>query len=230
MPHNQGAMPVTAPILEKHYKEVLSFQERRAKAARLLSTGLIAAFCVSMFANIGLVFTVTGMMPLHRLVPVYFVVRADGTIDSAPALSMLPASTDQAIVRAALWQYVQMREGYSFDTAEYRYDIVSGMSDSNTRTIYQQSFLPSNPLSPQLIVGKNGVVTVEPISVALIGPNVAQVRYRRTLALGTSAPTVSTWTATLQFVQVGTLPASQRLTNPGGIIITNYQNEEDTAP
>jgi type IV secretion system protein VirB8 len=228
MSQNQAAMQVTAPMLERHYKEVLSFQERRARAARFLSTGLVVAFWVSMFANVGLVFTVAGMMPLHRLVPLYFVIRQDGTIDSAPALSMLPPSTDQAIVRAGLWQYVQMREGFSVDTAQYRYDIVSGMSDPNTRTIYQQFFLPQNPQSPQNVVGKNGIVTVQPISVALIGPNVAQVRYQRTLVLGTSAPVISTWTATLQFMQVDTLPASQRLTNPGGMIITNYQNEEDT--
>ena len=67
-----------------------------------------------------------------------------------------------------------MREGYAYDTAQYRYDIVSGMSDSNTRTIYQAWFNYPNPQSPQVTVGKNGIATVEPISVALIGPNVAQ--------------------------------------------------------
>jgi type IV secretion system protein VirB8 len=41
---------------------------------------------------------------------------------------------------------------------------------------------------------------------------------------------VTTWTATLQFEQVDTLPAKDRLTNPGGIIVTNYQAEEDTLP
>jgi type IV secretion system protein VirB8 len=40
----------------------------------------------------------------------------------------------------------------------------------------------------------------------------------------------TTWTATEQFEQVDTLPDAERLTDPGGIIITSYQDEEDTAP
>ena len=46
--------------------------------------------------------------------------------------------------------------------------------------------------------------------------------------MGTDAPITTTWTATLEFTQVDSLPAGQRLNNPGGIIITSYQNEEDT--
>jgi type IV secretion system protein VirB8 len=217
-------------MLDKHYKEVLSFQEARARSARLISKGAIIGLVISMLGNVGLSWAVASMLPLTKLVPVYFVVRADGTIDSSPALSTLPPSSDQAVIRAALWQYVQMREAYSYDTAKYRYDIVSGMSDANARAAYQQYFNYPNPESPQVTIGKNGVVTVEPISVALIGPNVAQVRYERITSLGTNAAITTTWTATEEFEQVDSLPAAERLNDPGGIIITNYQNEEDTAP
>jgi type IV secretion system protein VirB8 len=226
----QGAFPLSAPALEKHYKEVATFQEARARAARLLSKGLILGIVLSMLANLGLAWTVASMLPLTRLVPVYMLIRPDGTIDNSVSLSSLPPSTDQAVIRAALWEYVQMREGYSYDTARYRYDIVSGMSDSNTRTSYQQYFNYPNPQSPQVTIGKNGVVTVQPISVALIGPNVAQVRFQRIYSTGTNAALTTTWTATIQFEQVDTLPASERLEDPGGIIITNYQSEEDTTP
>jgi type IV secretion system protein VirB8 len=196
-----------------------------------LSIPLISGgITISMLGNVGLSWAVASMLPLTKLVPVYFVVRADGTIDSSPALSTLPPSSDQAVIRAALWQYVQMREAYSYDTAKYRYDIVSGMSDANARAAYQQYFNYPNPESPQVTIGKNGVVTVEPISVALIGPNVAQVRYERITSLGTNAAITTTWTATEEFEQVDSLPAAERLNDPGGIIITNYQNEEDTAP
>jgi type IV secretion system protein VirB8 len=216
--------------LEKHYKEVATFQEARARAARLLSKGLIVGIVLSMLANLGLAWAVASMLPLTRLVPVYMLIRPDGTIDNSVSLSSLPPSTDQAVIRAALWEYVQMREGYSYDTARYRYDIVSGMSDSNTRTSYQQYFNYPNPQSPQVTIGKNGVVTVQPISVALIGPNVAQVRFQRIYSAGTNAALTTTWTATIQFEQVDTLPASERLEDPGGIIVTNYQSEEDTTP
>ena len=178
-----------------------------------------------------LAWAVASMLPLTRLVPVYMLIRQDGTIDTSVALSTLPPSMDQAVVRAALWEYVQMREGYSYDTARYRYDIVSGMSDPATRArpIKPSSTIP-NPQSPQVTIGKNGVVTLEPISVALIGPEVAQVRFERIYTAGTNAAVTTTWTATLQFTQASTLPASERLNDPGGIIVTNYQAEEDTAP
>jgi type IV secretion system protein VirB8 len=190
----------------------------------LIGAGLLV------IANIGLAWSVASMLPLTRLVPVYLLVRPDGTIDTSVALSTLPPSMDQAVVRAALWQYVQMREGYSYDTARYRYDIVSGMSDIATRAGYQSFFNYPNPLSPQVIIGKNGTVTVEPISVSLIGPNVAQIRFQQMTSLGTNEAVTTTWTSTVQFQHVDTLAASQRLTDPGGIVITNYQAEEDTTP
>jgi type IV secretion system protein VirB8 len=230
MTSDQHAFPLSAPMLEKHYKEVLSFQEARARSARLLSKGLVIAFCASMVGNIGLAWSVASMLPLTKLVPVYLLIRPDGTIDNSVTLSTLPHTADEAVIRAALWQYVQMREGYSYDTAKYRYDIVSGMSDAETRSAYQQFFNYPNPQSPQVTIGKNGVVTVEPISVALIGPNVAQIRYERIYSAGLDAAITTTWTATLQFEQVDSLPASERLDDPGGIIVTNYQSEEDTAP
>jgi type IV secretion system protein VirB8 len=224
------AFPLTAPMLEQHYKEVASFHEARSRSSRFLSKGLLIGAGLLVVANIGLAWSVASMLPLTRLVPVYLLVRPDGTIDTSVALSTLPPSMDQAVIRAALWQYVQMREGYSYDTARYRYDIVSGMSDVGARAGYQSFFNYPNPLSPQVIIGKNGTVTVEPISVSLIGRNVAQVRFQQMTSLGTNEAITTTWTSTLQFQQVDTLAASQRLTNPGGIVITNYQAEEDTAP
>ncbi len=230
MPDQSGAFPVTSPLLEQHYKEVQSFQEKRARAARLISKGALVGLTLSMLANLGLAWAVASMLPLTKLDPVYFLIRPDGTIDDSVALSTLPPSTDQAVIRAALWQYVQMREGYSYDTARYRYDIVSGMSDPAARALYQQWFNYPNPRSPQVTVGKNGVVTVEPISVALIGPNVAQVRYQRIYQTGTDVAVTTTWTATIQFEQIDTMEAAERLNDPGGIVVTNYQSEEDTAP
>ena len=224
------AFPMTAPMLEAHYKEVVSFHEARSRSSRFLSRSLLIGAGLLVIANIGLAWSVASMLPLTRLVPVYLLVRPDGTIDTSVALSTLPPSTDQAVIRAALWQYVQMREGYSYDTARYRYDIVSGMSDITTRAGYQSFFNYPNPLSPQVIIGKNGTVTVEPISVSLIGPNVAQIRFQQMTSLGTNQAITTTWTSTVQYQQVDTLAAAQRLTDPGGIVVTNYQAEEDTTP
>ena len=226
----RSAFPLNVSMLEGHYKEVVSFQEARSRSSRFLSKGLIICSGLLIIANIGLAWSVASMLPLTKLVPVYLLIRPDGTIDSSVSLSTLPASSNQAIIRAALWQYVQMREGYSYDTAQYRYDIVSGMSDTTTRAGYQTFFNYPNPQSPQVTIGKNGAISVQPISVSLLGPNVAQIRFQELVTLGTAEAITTTWTATLQFLQVDTLPASQRLSNPAGMLITSYQASEDTAP
>jgi type IV secretion system protein VirB8 len=64
----------------------------------------------------------------------------------------------------------------------------------------------------------------------MLTPHVAQVRFSRTVQLGTSMPETKSWTATITFQQVDTLNGKDRLANPGGLIVTNYQSTEDSAP
>jgi len=225
-----GALPVQAQALEKNYKQVESFQQARARSARRMTKVAVAVAVVLGLANLALAWAVASMLPLIRLVPVYLLVRQDGTIDSSPSLSALPATQSQAVVRAALWQYVRLREGYSYDTAQYNYDVVSGMSGPAAKTNYQGWFNYPNPASPQVTIGKAGTITVTPISVAMIGPHVAQVRFSRTIQLSTAKPETKTWTATLTFQQVDQLSGKDRLANPGGLLVTDYQSTEDSAP
>jgi type IV secretion system protein VirB8 len=225
-----GALPVQARELAENYKEVESFQQARARSARRMTKLAVVVAAGLGVANIGLAWAVASMLPLTRLVPVYLLVRQDGTIDSSPSLSALPATQSQAVIRAALWQYVRLREGYSYDTAQYNYDVVSGMSGPTAKTNYQSWFNYPNSASPQVTIGKAGNVTVAPISVAMLGPHVAQVRFARTVQISTAQPEIETWTATLTFQQVDTLNDKDRLANPGGLLITDYQSTEDSAP
>jgi type IV secretion system protein VirB8 len=225
-----GALPVQARELEENYKQVEAFQQARARSARRM-TKLAVAVAVGLgVANVALAWTVASLLPLTKLVPVYLLVRQDGTIDSSPSLSALPASQNQAVIRAALWQYVRLREGYSYDTAQYNYDVVSGMSGLTAKTNYQSWFNYPNPASPQVTIGKAGSITVAPISVAMLGPHVAQIRFSRITQLSMATPETKTWTATLTFQQIETLAGKDRLANPGGILITDYQSTEDSAP
>ena len=133
-------------------------------------------------------------------------------------------------IRAALWQYVRLREGYSYDTAQYNYDVVSGMSAPTAKTNYQSWFNYPNPASPQVTIGKVGNITVAPISVAMLGSHVAQVRFSRMVQISTTKPEVKTWTATLTFQQIDNLNGKDRLANPGGLLFTDYQSTEVSAP
>ncbi len=225
-----GALLVRQAALEAHYKDVESFQEAKARSARRMTIYALVAAGMLGIANIGLAWAVASMLPLTKLVPVYLLVRKDGTIDSSVSLSTLPPSEDKAVIQAALWQYVRLREGYSYDSAQYGYDVISGMSSPIVRQNYQAWFNYPNPVSPQVTVGKNGDITISPISVAMLSPHVAQVRFSRTVQIGTNQPATTTWTATLEFQQVDVLNGKQRLANPAGVVVTNYQSAEDSTP
>ncbi len=216
--------------LEANYKEVESFQQKQAQTAKRTTKLALLAAAIMGLANLGLAWTVASLLPLTKLVPVYLLIRPDGTIDSSVSLSSLPASQNEAVIRAALWEYVRLREGYAYDTAQYNYDVVSGISAPSVKAAYQSWFNYPNSASPQVVVGKNGNITIAPVSVAMLGPHVAQVRFARTVAMNGSKPVTTNWTATLAFDQTETLRAKDRLTNPGGLIVTNYQSAEDSVP
>lgn len=229
MSNESLAVPIDRAGLSEHYRHVQSFQHDRAKAARRTSKILIAVAGVAILANFGQAWTIASLLPLTKIVPVYLWARPDGTIDSSVALSRLPGTQSQAVVTAALWEYVRLREGYSYDTGQYAYDAVSGMSADAPRRQYQSWFNYPNALSPQMTVGKKGTIEIQHISSANIGTNVQQIRYRRLFAIAGQLPVVTTWTATLHFETVATLPIGLRLRNPGGVIVTTYQAAEDSA-
>jgi type IV secretion system protein VirB8 len=222
------ALPVNRTGLADHYRQVESFQRDRARAAARISKGLAVVAGIAILANLGQAWTIASLLPLTKIVPVYLWVRADGTVDSSVALSRLPATQSEAVVTAALWEYVRLREGYSYDTAQYGYDVVSGMSADVPRTQYQKWFNYPNAASPQVTVGKKGVIEIQHISSANIAADVQQIRYRRVLTITGQEPVATTWTATLQFRTVATMPAALRLKNPGGVIVTSYQAAEDS--
>ena len=135
-----------------------------------------------------------------------------------------------AMTRAAIWQYVRARESYDFADAQYRYDVASLMSNPTVQSTYQSWFLDKGPgsTSPQVTVGKKGQISVEMVSLSMVRPNVALVRFRRTVTMYGSDPQTSTWTATVGFENVATLPVSARLADPSGLIVTNYQALKDS--
>jgi type IV secretion system protein VirB8 len=223
------ALPVDQAGLGDYYKQVQSFQRERANAARRASKTLGVVAGIAILANLGQAWTIALLLPLTKVVPVFLWVRPDGTVDSSVALSRLPATQSQAVVTAALWEYVRLREGYSYDTAQYGYDAISGMSADTPRTQYQGWFNYPNPQSPQVTVGKKGTIGIQHISSSNIAPTVQQIRYRRVLTLIGQQPIVTTWTATLQYETVASLPIALRLRNPGGVIVTSYQSAEDSA-
>lgn len=223
------ALLVERKALPEHFKEVESFQTRRAKSIKRLSRVMIVITGVALFGNLAQAWTIATLLPLARIVPVYLWVRPDGTIDSSVAMSQLPPTQNKAVIDASLWEYVRLREGYSADTAKYEYDVVSSYSAPAVADQYQHFFNYPNPDSPQVIIGKRGTINVTHISSSDIAAAVQQIRFTRTIAIDGRAPIVTTMTATIGFATVRDLPAGVRLTNPGGVLVTSYQVSEDSA-
>lgn len=221
------ALPIDRDALAKHYREVESFQHARARRAQRTSQLLVVVAGIALLGNLAQAITIAGMLPLTRLVPIYLWVRPDGSVDNSVALSRLPPTQSAAVMDAALWEYVRLREGYSADTAGYDFLVVSEMSTPTVRAAYQSFFNYPNPASPQVTIGRKGTIFVEHISSADIASNIQQIRFRRTLAIAGGSPVVTTWTATIQYQTVAALPVAVRLRNPGGVIVTSYQAAQD---
>lgn len=146
---SEYALLVEREALADHYKEVEAFQSARARSARRISRALAALAIIAVAGNLAQAFAIAVMVPLNKLVPVYLWVRPDGTVDSEVSVSRLPATQEQAVVNASLWEYVRLRESYTSDTAQYAYDLVSSFSAPTVRQDYQQFFNYPSPSSPK---------------------------------------------------------------------------------
>jgi Type IV secretory pathway, component VirB8 len=104
------------------------------------------------------------------------------------------------------------------------------MSAPTVMDEYQRAFLNTSPgsTSPQIREGRKGQVNVSLVNMSFVRRQVALVRYRRTVLMYGSDPVTTTWTATVEFRLASKLPLGARLADPGGLIVTNYQNSEDT--
>jgi type IV secretion system protein VirB8 len=225
-----AALPINDERLASYFENVESFQASETRTARRWGrVGWVVAG-VSLAVNVALGVAIVMILPLEKLVPAFITVNSDGTTDTAMSFSSLPSDEQAAVIRASIWQYVRDRESYDFVNAQYRYDVTSLMSDPTVQGDYQSWFLDkgATSTSPQVTVGRKGQISVDMTSLSMVRSNVALVRFRRTLQMYGSDPQTTTWTATVGFQIVDTLPVAARLSDPSGIIVTNYQALKDT--
>lgn len=225
-----SALPVDGDRLAGYFRDVESFQAKQTRTARRWGRVGWAVAGVSLAVNLALGVAIDSLLPLEKLVPAFITVHSDGTTTSTMNFASLPAEEQQAAIRAAIWKYVRDRESYDFADAQYRYDVTSLMSAPTVQADYQGWFLAKGPAStsPQVTIGRKGQIGVEMVSLSMVRPRVALVRFRRTVRMYGAAPETTTWTATVGFRIVNTLPASARLSDPSGLIVTNYQALKDT--
>jgi type IV secretion system protein VirB8 len=137
----------------------------------------------------------------------------------------MPADVQDATLRATLWQYVLWREGYSADTAQFRFSLVTAMSDPDVAEAYADWDKFGNPDSPQTRYGTKGLVVIEQDSADFMeaDPSVYQVNYWRTVIAPGQPKSRSHWTVFVHYRLVDAIPLKDRTTfNPGAVKVKSY--------
>jgi type IV secretion system protein VirB8 len=235
--HSDAEMAAAVVIprgeLNRLYAETQARQLRDARRAKRISTGKTWAI-VGLLGVVGMqALAALQLFPLVRVVPVVAIPQPDGSMATVVHGDALPAGVQERAVRATLFQYVRLREGWSSGEAGYAYDVVSRMSAPAVRTAFQEWFNLDKPPGPQAVWGTRATVTVEQLSGALLPNDTAQadeiyqLRFRRTERAAGRPPVVSTWVTTLRYRAGQNIAFTDGTTiNPLGVLVTEYRPPE----
>jgi type IV secretion system protein VirB8 len=228
-----AAVVIPRDELNRLYAETQARQLREARRARRSSTGKTIAI-LGLLGVVGLqALAAAQLFPLVRVVPVIAVPQPDGSMATVVHGDALPATVQERAVRATLFQYVRLREGWSSGEAQYAYDVVSRMSSPQVRSAFQEWFNLDKAPGPQAVWGTRATVTVEQLSGALLPNDTAQadeiyqLRFRRTERAHGRPPVVSTWVVTLRYRDSQSIAFTDGTTiNPLGVLVTEYRPPE----
>jgi len=228
-PESWQATPAATADLARHYAAVEAFQAERVRLQiRSRRLAWVVTGAMSVVAIAGAV-SVATLIPLQRQVPIPIIFHDDGSTEVAWSWRDVMPDKRSAVVTAALWYYVRSREGYNWADARENYEAVGAMSAPNVRDVYQKWFLPSNPESPQLKVGRHGQVNIRYDGSELSREETeARIYYWKTTQMDGGQPVKTHWTARLQYQVNEPVAAFSRVFNPEGIIVTSYVALEDS--
>jgi type IV secretion system protein VirB8 len=231
---NMQVVPVTDANTEDLYRSVvpiqaqqaLMFQKSSKRSRRMSHVALAVCFAEAL--------TITALLPLQKITPIFVYLDRLGTTETATAFSDLPADHRIAGIDALLWQYLAHREHYSPSEADQSYNIVSAMSVETVKQQYQKWANPKlNPDSLATKLGAHGFVRVYRINSSWLShaddytTGVYQIHFCRLVVPEGQTATAQRMVATLRYQLVDTIPLWERLTvNHAGMIITEYPGPE----
>lgn len=166
------------------------------------------------------------------------------TDNGVPALAYrpedLPPEARNDFAFTTVWNYVRLREEYSFGMAEKAWRIVSLMSDDRVRREYQDANKIDNPESPTAIYGRDGVVSIDYDSHDDLSPPTGYsgpppgyaIRFRRTVTWANKPTERELWACSVWFHRnVPKVDIRQRYEfSPQSIIVWQYPGARPVAP
>lgn len=221
---------VPSSDLKRYFTEAKRWdQDRLASAVRSRRLAWTVAAVAGGLATAA-VLAVVGLTPLKSVEP--FVIRVDqatGAVDLARGLSEEtgPIRYEEAVSKYFLAQYVRAREGYLDTAAEENFRLVSILSGPTEQRRWADRFRGTNPDSPQNLYGRAAEASVSIRAVGFINPEVANVRYRRTVRRAQQVEE-SDWIATIAFAYTrAPMTEADRLRNPLGFQVLSYRSDPE---
>ena len=177
------------------------------------------------------IIAVAALAPLKRTEP--FLLRVNettGAVDVVDALTDQKSNYEEAVNRYFAQRYVTYREAYSRALAEDYYYSVGVMSSVNEQKKYFEEFNPKNPNSPLTLYGEYAKVKVDVQSISFIKPDIALVRYVKSIERGNEKPQQTHWVATIHFTyDKPRADLKERAVNPLGFQVLEYRKDPDSA-
>ena len=215
---------------EGYYQEAKTWDNNKTKAQNKSERRAWIFFSVAMGVIVVQQISFTALLPLKTIETV--VVRVDnaaGTVDVVNKLANGETNYDEAINKFFLAKYILYREGYSRELFEEFYNAVGLMSDTQEQQKYYAAIDPKNPRSPVNVYGTFAKARISIKSISFLKPDIASIRYMRTVERGMDSSNRTHWVATVNFKYVGKpMKESDRLINPLGFQEVDYRNDPDS--
>ncbi|EIV9356839.1 type IV secretion system protein [Escherichia coli] len=189
---------------------------------------LLTRLCVAEFVVIGLLGAgIAALAPLKTAVP--YIIRVDnstGYTDVVPQINNAKESYQEVEAKYFLSQFVINYESYEWQTIQQMMDTVKVMSASKVFSQYNTAIRADS--SPLNVLKDNYKMRVKIMSVTMLKPDVAQVRFSKMIldSSGKPAPEyrMTDWIATIAFDFNKKIETEeQRLINPLGFQALSYR-------
>lgn len=216
--------------LKTYFAEAESWNDNRIQAAQRSRTLAWLVAGVASCAAIVAVGAVAALAPLKTVEP--FVISMNETTGAVAVLTGLSGKKDvtydEAVTKYFLAQYIRAREAYLPASAEQQFRQVSLLSTSAEQQRWASFFRGSNPQSPQVLIGPNGVAEVKIRAISFVNDEVANVRFTRLVRVQDKTESTD-WIATVQFAYTQSpLSEADRMINPLGFQVATYRADPET--
>lgn len=211
-----------------YFKAARSWDDDRVHAAlRSRRVAWWVAGLTMTFAAL-MAIALAGITPLKRVET--RLVRVDastGIVDNVVQLREAGLGQDELMNKFFLRRYVALRESYTRSQLQSNYDDLYLFTSPKLRAALRNEWQMQSPTSPYARFGELGTAQLKVKHVALIAPNIGQVRYY-VVERRQGVETLRHMVATIEFLYVAA-PASEdaRAVNPLGFLVTNWRSDPE---